>query len=47
MLLLYTEANAKVLLNHPFRCDCLINNLAYPNFIHFLKQDILYFLLYK
>lgn len=24
MLLLYTEANAKVLLNHPFRCDCLI-----------------------
>lgn len=47
MLLLYLEANAKVLLSHLFVFDCSINNLTHPNFIHFLEQDIPYFPSYK
>lgn len=47
MLLLYLEANAKVLLSHSFGFDCSINNLTYPNFIPFLEQDIICFLSYK
>lgn len=47
MLLLYLEDNAKVLLSHLFFLDRYTNNLNHPNLIHFLEQDILYFLLYK
>lgn len=44
MLLLYTEANVKVLLSHPLCCDSLINNLAYSILYIFWNKILFIFI---